>query len=170
MSKKYAVFSSAGELTCLLIGGVHSIPKGAVVITDEQFSTVHEFADCLWTLGEGGALQRKEREVNYAQLIADSRFRHEVSGIQLGDIAIDTGRDSQALITAAALSAMLDPEYRCTWKALNGPVELGAAELIDIATAVRAHVQACFDRENELLKALTDGRFSIEMLDQGWPP
>jgi hypothetical protein len=103
------------------------------------------------------------------ELISAERYRHETAGITLNGIAIDTGRDSQALITGATLSAVIDATYICTWKTVNGPVELTASQLIGVATAVRAHVQACFDREGELLAALEDGTFTADMLGEGWP-
>ncbi len=104
-----------------------------------------------------------------AAQIAAVRYRHEVAGITVNGVRIDTHRASQALITAAALSAVLNPAYACTWKALSGPVELNAAQLIDLAKAVRVHVQACFDRECQLLAALAKGTYKAAMLDKGWP-
>jgi len=34
---------------------------------------------------------------------------------------------------------------------------------------VRAFVQACFNREAELLGAVADGSITAEMLEEGWP-
>ncbi|MDR6915124.1 hypothetical protein J2X66_001989 [Pseudomonas sp. 3296] len=105
----------------------------------------------------------------HAAHIANVRFEHETAGITVNGVSIDTNRESQALITAAALSAVIDPTYVCIWKALSGPVELTATQLIAVATAVRAHVQACFDRECQLLEALAEGTYTVDMLDHGWP-
>ncbi|TWC18656.1 uncharacterized protein DUF4376 [Pseudomonas sp. SJZ085] len=107
--------------------------------------------------------------IDHAVKIAAVRYQHEIAGITVNGIRIDTHRDSQALITAAALSAVLDPTYACVWKALSGPVKLTAAQLIDIATAVRTHVQASFDRECQLLTALAEGTYTVDMLEHGWP-
>jgi hypothetical protein len=101
--------------------------------------------------------------------IAEERYKQETAGIILNGMAIDTGRDSQALITGATLSAIIDPEYVCTWKTVNGPVQLTAPMLIGVASAVRAHVQACFDREGDLLSAVADETFVDSMLYEGWP-
>ncbi|WP_374418696.1 DUF4376 domain-containing protein [Stutzerimonas kunmingensis] len=101
--------------------------------------------------------------------IADRRWQAEVAGIDIGGMHIDTGRDSQALITGATVQAMLDPNYSLRWKTVAGFVDLTAEQIIGVATAARAHVQACFDREAELLEALAAGTFTPEMLDQGWP-
>jgi hypothetical protein len=107
--------------------------------------------------------------VDHAAQIAAMRYQHETAGITVNGVSIDTNRDSQALVTAAALSAVIDPAYVCVWKALNGPVKLTGAQLIDIATAVRAHVQASFDREFQLLAAVAEGTYTADMLDHGWP-
>jgi hypothetical protein len=64
---------------------------------------------------------------------------------------------------------MLDANYRCQWKTTSGFVEIDAVEIKAIASSVRAHVQACFDREAELLAHLEAGTFEESMLDQGWP-
>ncbi|TWC21119.1 MULTISPECIES: DUF4376 domain-containing protein [unclassified Pseudomonas] len=105
----------------------------------------------------------------WAGQITARRYDEETKGITVDGTQIDTGRDSQALITGATVSAMLDPAYVCIWKTLSGPVRLNAADLIKISTSVRTHVQACFDRESELLALLAAGQFNIEMLDEGWP-
>lgn len=109
------------------------------------------------------------RRAEMAQQIAARRWQAEVAGIDVGGIRIDTGRDSQALITGATVQAMLDPSYTLRWKTPDGFVDLTAEQIIGVATAARAHVQACFNREAELLDALSAGTFTPEMLDQGWP-
>lgn len=102
-------------------------------------------------------------------LIAATRYKKETAGIVVQGISIDTGRDSQALITGAALAAMLDTAYTCRWKTPSGFVELNASQLIAVATAIRSHVQACFDREAELLEAVEGDTYKEDMLAQGWP-
>lgn len=82
---------------------------------------------------------------------------------------IDTARDSQALITGAALQAVIDPEYSVHWKTAEGFVDLTAQQVIGVASAVRAFVQACFDRESDLLRKVGDGTLAAEMLEEGWP-
>ncbi len=79
--------------------------------------------------------------------IAAARFEAETAGID----GIKTDRESQALITGAALKAMQDDTYSCRWKTEAGFVELTAPQILAIADAVREHVQGCFDREAELL-------------------
>lgn len=103
--------------------------------------------------------------------IAAARYEREIAGVTVNGIPIDTGRDSQALITGAALAAMLDENYSLNWKTENGFIHLTAPEIIAVAQAVRAHVQACFDREGELA-ALVDAAETKEDLDEiiiSWP-
>lgn len=104
-----------------------------------------------------------------AELIAAERYKREGGGITVDGSIIDTTRDGQALIAGAAVSAILDPAYRCNWKTVAGFVELNAPQLIAVATAVRAHVQACFDRELALLRAVEAGEYRDQMLTEGWP-
>jgi hypothetical protein len=110
-----------------------------------------------------------EAPIDHAAHIARVRYQHETAGITIDGVTIDTHRDSQALITAAALSAVMDPTYLCIWKARSGPATLTAAQIINIATAIREHVQTCFDRECQLLTALAEGTYTVDMLDHGWP-
>ena len=83
--------------------------------------------------------------------IASARYAAETAGTTVNGVLIDTGRDSQALITGAALAAMLDENYSLNWKTTAGFIHLTAPEIIAVAQAVRAHVQACFDKEGELV-------------------
>lgn len=100
------------------------------------------------------AKERKRSE------IAAARFEAETAGID----GIKTDRESQALITGAALKAMQDSTYSCRWKTESGFVELTAPQILAIADAVRAHVQSCFDREAELV-ALIEAAESPEELE-----
>ena len=96
--------------------------------------------------------------------IAAARYEREIAGVEVNGILLDTGRDSQALITGAALAAMLDENYSLNWKTTSGFIHLTAPEIIAVAQAVRAHVQSCFDREGELV-ALVDAAQTAEELD-----
>jgi hypothetical protein len=82
--------------------------------------------------------------------IAAARWRAEVGGVEVSGMKIDTSRESRALITGAALAATIDPTYTCQWKAAQGFITLNAEAILAAATAVRQHVQACFDHEAEL--------------------
>ncbi len=90
------------------------------------------------------------KENKYAE-IAAARYNAEIAGVTVNGVSIKTDRESQGLITGAALKAMQDSTYSCRWKTESGFVELTAPQILAIADAVRAHVQSCFDREAELL-------------------
>ena len=82
--------------------------------------------------------------------IARARYAAECGGITVSGVTIATDRQSQALITGAALAAQLDPEYSVVWKCAEGFVPLTAEQILTAAQAVRDHVEACFAREAEL--------------------
>jgi hypothetical protein len=103
------------------------------------------------------------------QLIADERYRREGVGVIVDGLSIDTTRDSQSLIAGMAVSALIDAGYRCNFKTASGFVDLDAAQILEVSSAVRAHVQACFDREKTLLELIETGEFSDEVLSGGWP-
>jgi hypothetical protein len=92
----------------------------------------------------------KAKEAKKAE-VAQARYNAEISGVTINGVSIKTDRESQGLITGAALKAMQDSTYTCKWKGMDGFVELTAPQIIAIADAVRAHVQGCFDHEAELL-------------------
>lgn len=96
--------------------------------------------------------------------IAAKRYAKEIAGVDINGVSVATDRDSQALITGAALAAMIDSDYSLNWKTENGFIHLTASEIVAVAQAVRAHVQSCFDREGELV-ALVDAAQTAEDLN-----
>lgn len=112
----------------------------------------------------------KPAETTAQQRIAARRYQVQIAGTTLDGMPVNTSTDSQALITGAALAAVLDSSYVCRWKMADGSrVELDAKMIIAVASAVRDHIQACYDREDEMLTAVADGTFTEAMLDEGWP-
>lgn len=104
------------------------------------------------------------------QQVATVRYDNEVKGIIVNGMPVDTGRDSQGLIAGACLAAVIDPAYIVNWKSAGGVfLQLTAQQIIGVATAVRAHVQACFNREQVLLTAIANNTYTENMLEQGWP-
>lgn len=163
---------------CTYLDGVHTdIPSDAVPISEELYRSV--IANPV-----PGKIRSRDAEGlpilidppvhvptadDHRANVAAERYRREIAGITLDGKQIETGRDSQALITGAALASVLDPEYSCQWKTPAGFVQLNSEQIIGVASAVRAHVQACFDREAELLAEIDAGTYSEEMLSVGWP-
>ena len=96
--------------------------------------------------------------------IASDRYDDEISGIEVDGVRINTERDSQALITGAALAAMRDNTYTLKWKSEDGFIMLDANSVINIANLVREHVQECFNREAEC-RELIDSCDNLESLN-----
>jgi hypothetical protein len=119
------------------------------------------------------AAEKADRDAAFAaewkQRIADRRYQAETSGTTIEGMPIDTGRDSQGLITGAAVQAIIDPSYSLHWKTTAGFVDLTAQQVLGVASAVRAFVQACFNRESDLLDAVAAGTITADMLEEGWP-
>ena len=95
-----------------------------------------------------------DRGAALAQALANLKLARDAAiarGIEVNGLHVQTDDLSQSRLTAAALAARLDPEATVRWKLATGAfVELTAPQIIALALAVRAHVQACFDREAEL--------------------
>jgi len=177
--------------TLLAEWGVYPVRPAETPLVDELIESVEEIApvkqaDGTWLqqwqvvekysaeerdrlLAEREVERERQQRTGLVQQIANRRWQAEVAGIDVGGMHIDTGRDSQALITGATVQAMLDPSYALRWKTPDGFVDLTAEQIIAVANAARGHVQACFNREAELLDALDAGTFTPDMLEQGWP-
>ena len=72
-------------------------------------------------------------------------------------------------MSGAVVSAQIDPTLTLRWKLQNGEIQMNKTELEAISTAVRQHVQACFDRELDLIAMVDAGTFTDADLDTGWP-
>jgi hypothetical protein len=148
------------------------IPADAVAVSDERYSELCAgvSANKMLAMGEDGLPMLMDRPgPDVKSLIATRRYLAETAGIVVNGMPLDTGRDSQALVTGAALQSVIDSAYTCQWKTTGGFVDLDAPQIIAIASTMRAHVQACFDREAELLDAVSAGTYTAAQLDQGWP-
>ena len=143
-------------------------PDGWIVMQGERPTPEHVAQEGgIWALPEPEP--EPELPPDWPSAIAERRWEVEVCGIVVAGFTIATDDRSKLLINGAAVEAMLDPSYQMQWKTPAGFVELTGAQVIGIARAVRAHVQACFDREAELLAALKAGTLTEEMLGLGWP-
>jgi len=101
---------------------------------------------------------RKYRE------IAQARYNAEIAGVTINGVSIKTDRETQAVLTAACLQAYIDSGYSLNWKTGDGTfVSLAAEQIMAFGTAVRAHVQSCFDREAELLPLIEAATTEAEL-------
>ena len=83
--------------------------------------------------------------------IAAARYEKETGGVEVEGAKIATDRGSQALLTAAVVTARFDPEFQTRWKCDDGTfVTLNAIQLRAIGDAVTAFIENCFAREGEL--------------------
>lgn len=97
--------------------------------------------------------------------ISAARYAAETGGCTVDGVTIATDRGSQALLTAAVVSARLDLEFKTRWKCADGRfVTLDAMQLRAIGDAVIAHVEQCFAREGELCEQI-DAAQTPEELD-----
>lgn len=148
---KKAVIVTNGIVTRVLSADVtdwetKGVPDGCLLADSKADIEVGDYVSDrgkVDTLGRVKEAKKKE--------ITMTRYDRETSGTVIQDMNIATDRESQALITGAALQATVDKDYTCKWKTQSGFVTLTAQQILAIAGAVRAHVQACFDREAELL-------------------
>ena len=124
-------------------------------ISDAQIAAIAGYFAPM-TLDEAKSAKKSE--------IAAARYAAEIAGVTVGGATVRTDRESQSLITGAALKALQDAEYVCSWKTDAGFVELSAPQILAIADAVRTHVQSCFDHEADLV-ALIDAAETVEDLE-----
>ncbi len=100
--------------------------------------------------------------------IATARYNAEIAGFTVNGVSIKTDRESQGLITGAALKAMQDSTYTCRWKGIDGFVTHNATQIIAVADAVRQHVQSCFDHEAELQPLIEAATTEAELDAISW--
>ena len=91
------------------------------------------------------------------------RWERETGGREVNGVRFETDDRSKALINGAVLRAQLDPNVQIRFKTGAGEVTLNAADMIAVGLAVAAHVQACFDRELDLIASI-DGAGSVQEL------
>ena len=97
---------------------------------------------------------------------ASKRHAVETGGITVGSVPVATDRESQSLITGAYVYVRNAPDAVVQFKTASGFVELTAVQVEGIATAVAAHVQACFAPESDVSTKITSGTIkSIAAID-----
>lgn len=83
--------------------------------------------------------------------IRSRAYELEVAGMTLNDTAVDTSRESQAMLSGAVNFLALNPEAIIDWQRADGTfAQLGKAEIEALALAVGTHVQAHFSRRRAL--------------------
>lgn len=101
--------------------------------------------------------------------IAAARYEAETGGCTVDGVTIATDRGSQALLTAAVVTARLDPTFSTRWKCADGHfVTLDAMQLRAIGDAVTTHVEACFAREGELCELIDTAQTPEDLAAIKW--
>jgi len=101
--------------------------------------------------------------------MAAARYAEETAGVTVSGAEIKTDRESQSLITGAALQATQDANYTTPWKCSNGFMTLTAAQILAIAQAVRAHVEAAFAKEATVDTQIEAATTQAELDAVVWP-
>ena len=107
------------------------------------------------------------RALPMRQRIAARRWEAEVSGTTFGEHDVRTDRESHAMLTGALVMLSGAPGRTVRWKFVSTWAELDAGGLAQVAGAVMAHVEACFEREEQLVAAWDAGE-PVNM-EEGWP-
>lgn len=115
------------------------------------------------------AATRLRSPPNLHDYAADKRWRVETGGITVGGVPVATDRESQSLITGAHAYVQINPGVTIKYKSGAGFIDLDAATVTAVATAVAAHVQACFAAEADLSAAITDGTITTTRQVDDWP-
>jgi hypothetical protein len=106
--------------------------------------------------------------------LAMRRYRAEVAGTMVDTISVQTDRASQPKLTGAAVAAMLDPNYTVVWKCADGTFRsFNHDQILAVAQAARAHVQACFNHEADVVDLIDAAADSAAVaaidIETGWP-
>ena len=136
------------------------LPAGSVTIITEGGVTRIDYGNTL-----------AGRKVAKLAELAAARWEEETGGITLNGSPLATGRGDQAMLNGAWVFAQANPDATIRWKGPTGWVDLTAAQVAGIASAVGAHVQACFAREAELadLVKAADTVEEVEAIEWSFP-
>ena len=105
--------------------------------------------------------------------LAAYRYSIETAGITLNGATIATNSESQAKINGAWAFSQVNPTLLIDWKGENGWIQINAATITSIASAVASHVQACYSQERIHAEAIN----ALETVEEiqnydfttGWP-
>lgn len=134
---------------------------------------VRDFSLVACTAAEKDALVAEAKGQKLAELAA-IRWTKETGGMLFNGVPVSTDAVSQTKYIGAVVGAQIDPSAMLKWKMIDGSfVVLDAEQITNLAMAVRAHVQACFDHEADLreviLACATAEALGQVDIAQGWP-
>ena len=100
--------------------------------------------------------------------IAAARYDYEIAGVIVNGVHVTTDREDQAMITAVALSAVVDQTYTTVWKGADGYLTLNAVEILAMARIVGAHVESAFAEEKRLVEQIDAAQDEAELASIVW--
>jgi len=92
-----------------------------------------------------------------ADYVSSLRYAAEVAGIEVGGMQIATDRESQGLINGAYNLVGAKPDMTIRFNVGGKSTRLDSAAVHIVAIAVGEHVQACREREGDVLDAIEAG-------------
>jgi hypothetical protein len=104
-----------------------------------------------------------EPELDKIAILENHRWAMENGGIEVGEIHIQTDRETRANLIGARILARENPDYSIQWKTMDGFVTLNADQIIYAADLAAAHVQACFAAESAVMQNIAE-LTSIELI------
>lgn len=129
-------------------------PQGVIdAMVEVESGTVGEG----WSYSDGTFTPPEVPAVDLSDYAGRIRFEKETGGVVIGGMAIATDRASQNMLTGAVLRAQMDSNVTVKWKTVTGFVELSAAQIVAIGTAVGNHVEACFAKEADVAAGIAIG-------------
>lgn len=113
----------------------------------------------------------KQKKLNQ---LAALRWEKETAGTTFNSMSFATDPISQTKYVGAVVAAQMSPLLTLKWKLSDGTfVDFDAASITQVAMAVRAHIQACFDKEAEYIELinLAVDQTELDAIDitVGWP-
>lgn len=100
--------------------------------------------------------------------IAAARYNYEIAGVIINGVHVTTDREDQSMITAVALSAVVDQTYSTVWKGADGYLTLSAPEILAMARIAGAHVEAAFAEEKRLVEQIDAAQDEAELASIVW--
>lgn len=173
----WVIYDNSGSI----VGFKQSEPlpdEQGVHVTDEYWMQLIQQPSAYWiqdgevVLRPGPTPEEAAAELRALRRFAVSSKRYEVETgrtVTAGGHAIRTDERTQLKIFRACFNATQNPDYSANWKCVDGFSVLSGAELQALGEAMDVHVQACFNREDELLQAVETGDYYDSMLEEGWP-
>ncbi|MBK3800468.1 DUF4376 domain-containing protein [Azospirillum brasilense] len=102
--------------------------------------------------------------------LAAKRYAVETGGIIVNGLPVATDDRAKTLLLGARLEVLGNPTLTLRWKTADGFVALSATQIVAISSAVRAHVQACFNREADLSALISAAADPASVdISTGWP-